>query len=307
MKCLHLHIGSHKTGSTSIQRYFSHFRDYMLRKYGVDYPVNLFPNYPIQHSELRRFALEGDVEGLRDCFSKLAASSSDPDNLQILMSGEDMSALSRKQVNWLVAVARDFFDEINTYLILRDKRAYFLSQIKHQYVYDRKLDVFGFLKTLEFFPNDVVRSWKEAIGEEHVHVIRYDNIKHNLQGEFGRLVTKTQDEFPEPPSRYVNVSIDFMSAMIGEVILKSWGGYQPHKYVGLIREVAQRHPVLPLSRLEAQIGAAFQAHYADDDWPEDLRFKPTGDSHALMSSEELKLLLAFYADLLQSCGTLVEE
>ncbi len=306
MKCLHLHIGSHKTGSTSIQQYFSHFGNYMLENYGVYYPVNLFPNYPSQHSELRRFVLDANVDGLRECFRKLEESSADPDNLQILMSGEDMSAMSRKQVNWLVGIARDFFDEIDTYLILRDKRSYFLSQIKHQYVYDRKLDVYGFLKTLEFFPNNVIRSWKEALGEAHVHVIRYEEVKHNLQIEFARIVTQSRDEFPEPSNRYANVSIDFLSSLIGEVILKSWPGYNPQKFVALIRKVSGRHPLLPLSKLEPSIGAAFQAHYEDDDWPDDLLYKSSGGDRAQLTDEELQLVLAFYADLLQSCTELTE-
>lgn len=306
MKCLHLHIGSHKAGSTSLQQYFSQNVDYMREKYHLLYPVGLFPKYPSQHSELWRLVSERDEHSIRQCFKKLRDRTSDPEKLEVLLSGEDLSAMSRQQVAWFVPLVREYFDELRVYLILRDKKSYYLSQIKHQYVHDRKLDVFGFLDTLSFFPLRLIEAWRYAIGAGNINIVRYDDVKGNFQQEFCKILTRGDDVFPDPLQRYSNVSIDFMSAMIAEVILKSWTGYNAPDYVSLIRTVAARHPAVPFERLEESIGSAFQAHYADTDWPEELRFKGARGQRPPMNDSELKSVLAFYADLMKSCTSLID-
>ena len=94
---LFLHIGVHKTGSTSLQLRFSGNSD-TLRQHGILYPLGRFPDHPHQHSEIVRLiapAMLGELAALlRGIYGEAVASACHT----IVLSGEDISRLPEESV-----------------------------------------------------------------------------------------------------------------------------------------------------------------------------------------------------------------
>jgi hypothetical protein len=97
---LFLHIGVHKTGSTSLQLSFADNAD-ALKREGVLYPLGRFPRLPYQHAGIRELLSPpraGELQSLlRGIHEEAIASGCHT----VILSGEDISALSTGSLSLL--------------------------------------------------------------------------------------------------------------------------------------------------------------------------------------------------------------
>ena len=114
-----LHIGVHKTATSSIQQNFANLDPEVLRKYGYLYPVfsngynklanhsaifySLFTENPLKyHMNIRRGINTLDkVESLHAFYKEQILNSFDSGAAVVIISGEDISSLSLEALNSL--------------------------------------------------------------------------------------------------------------------------------------------------------------------------------------------------------------
>ena len=90
---LFLHIGAHKTGSTSIQMRFARNAE-TLKRHGVLYPLGHFPRFPYQHSEIVDMLTPERVGELASYLGDVLGQATASGCRTIVLSGEAMSNLS---------------------------------------------------------------------------------------------------------------------------------------------------------------------------------------------------------------------
>ncbi|MGH6923098.1 MAG: hypothetical protein ACRED5_04945 [Propylenella sp.] len=97
---LFLHIGVHKTGSTSLQLRFSENPD-TLKRHGVLYPLGRFKEYPHQHSEIVAQATEARAGELQSMLSGMHDEAVASACHTVVLSGEEISLLPQKRIELL--------------------------------------------------------------------------------------------------------------------------------------------------------------------------------------------------------------
>lgn len=188
MKAL-LHIGSGKTGTTSIQEYMSVNRQ-RLREQGIHYPVTLGAK---NHRRLPAIVQKDDraaryfrEQGLRDAASRAAAreawwqefraeiaSAGDCD--RCLISAEHLWDLGAQEVAALRSRLATLFDEVRILAYLRDPVDYAMS------MYDTALKIgstnLAPASPVAGGPTDyahVLKSWQGAFGRDRMTVRLFD-------------------------------------------------------------------------------------------------------------------------------------
>jgi hypothetical protein len=97
---LFLHIGVHKTGSTSLQVRFSGNPD-TLKRHGILYPLGRFKQHPHQHSELVGLATEAKADELMSLLRGVHDEAVASGCHTVVLSGEDISLLPQKRIELL--------------------------------------------------------------------------------------------------------------------------------------------------------------------------------------------------------------
>lgn len=97
---LFLHIGVHKTGSTSLQLRFFRNPD-TLRRQGILYPLGRFENHPYQHSEITRLTAPGTLSELESLLRAIRGEADESGCRKVVLSGEDISLLQHRRLGVL--------------------------------------------------------------------------------------------------------------------------------------------------------------------------------------------------------------
>jgi hypothetical protein len=204
-----IHIGSHKTGSTAIQKTLSENRVY-LRDVGYDYPEIGFTYYG--HHALQAL-LEGDG-------SAISAVASDLKKIEkkIIISSENFSRSSPKGVARLGNIVRT--------LGLQPRIIYYQRNILDiTYVWWQELVKHGLEKTfLEYYgicltrpfsqhilsPHTTLNRWADAFGRDAISIFIYDQIQ-DTAAHFFEQVLDLEGYQIKPDTVGINKSFDVPS------------------------------------------------------------------------------------------------
>ncbi|OGT82683.1 MAG: hypothetical protein A3H91_10275 [Gammaproteobacteria bacterium RIFCSPLOWO2_02_FULL_61_13] len=173
-KTLIFHIGVHKTGTTSIQRFLNRNSQH-LRRHGILYPDSGRPaTHPDAHHQLA-WALLGS-HGVRDlaCWSDVLAEFRASDCPVALLSSEGFCTLRDQQVEKLAALVGGF--DVRVIMYVRDPVSYMISSYKMGINLSNRTESFGEFVRREIHRCDFRRShgiWCGHFGAARVALLEY--------------------------------------------------------------------------------------------------------------------------------------
>lgn len=177
---VHLHIGTHKTGTTSLQRFLD-INSEQLKKYDILYPKTGWYHHS-QH--LLPFQLKGaipfDVEKISDTVWQDLIKEIKRSRLKnVILSSEIFSTLNKSQIEILHKYLEDF--EVKIYLYLRRQDELFESIYNQQikgWRNPKKKQVSFFLKNMKaLYPHfnyfHLVKNWAEVFKSDNIIIRPY--------------------------------------------------------------------------------------------------------------------------------------
>ncbi len=224
-KRLYIHIGTQKTGSTTIQRFLSENMR-MLRKQGVLYPEFIRPSgrnhnrliserSSTSHKLVKKIFDDKEIVSLKEKFdSEVKASGAE----RIILSSEDLFLpLEQQQWKLLKSLCQGYEVFIIVYFRRQDE---FLISLHNQRVKDSLSIKGSFLETLEqeqvLFKSlldnyeNVLSAWSDIAEDNHILVTAYEgDVKRDVLGHFLDSVgIEYHDEMSKPEKRK-NASIPY--------------------------------------------------------------------------------------------------
>lgn len=183
-----LHIGAHKTGSTSIQRALLESTE-LLADRSIYLPGSppgfTYPN----HSILAQRLASGDREAARTWLADAFAAARRRGAETVILTGEDLCVLQGAEIRWLVNEVRDYAWDAQAFLYLRNKADYLLAQYRHALVHwDAQLFVEVFVREMKFSPRDSIVLWRGQLGDRfHAHRLEEvgDPVEHFFSEALG--------------------------------------------------------------------------------------------------------------------------
>lgn len=182
MAIAYLHIGTHKTGTTTLQRFLFENRE-KLQEYNLAYPeIGLHPGLKGHHPVAfylagKRFIFRKVLPqvNFRDVISNFLQLLGDGNNL--IISSEDFSRLSLSSCPNLPSKVKGLFPlstefRIVVYLRRQDQfiESYYSWQRKGGRMLRTRLDG-KFLKRIKYFPySELLNRWAQVFGEENISV-----------------------------------------------------------------------------------------------------------------------------------------
>jgi hypothetical protein len=171
MRTIFLHIGMHKTGTTSIQRAFDGYDDGTTKYADLGYENHSLAFYTAFSGMHQIYGLWQDqglgpeeIEARKDEFTRLivAVLEADPEK-NLIFSGEDISGFPQSGVTALRGVLRRYADRITVIAYLRDPLSFVASSIQEAILRgarDSAFDIHGYEIRLQMFI--------DAFGERNV-------------------------------------------------------------------------------------------------------------------------------------------
>lgn len=202
---LALHIGIHKTGTTTFQRFCAWHRA-ELRARGIDYPLEALGDGRVDFNGLGT-ALLADAEEAAGCWGRVLAAASQP---LTLLSGEALCRLDDEQVAAVREWTRDF--EVGVIVYLRNVEDYLVSAYKQRIKRGSFAGAFGAFISEHAAAVDydaLVRRWEGAFGADAVDVRVYDRVVRDSDVVTDLLASLGAEDLAPPvePER-ANVSPD---------------------------------------------------------------------------------------------------
>lgn len=172
-KRIFLHIGAHKTGSTSLQSWAVLNFDLLRRK--DFYYVTSGRNIDGNHSEIA-WALRGDSRAGSDIIARLIYEIKHVDESNILISGEEFEYLSQDHINDLRVIFDDF--DVNIIIVLRPQHEIIRSQYTEWIKQFLTVDDFSIFWRfhVQLREYDFVALWERWVrefGEENVQLLSH--------------------------------------------------------------------------------------------------------------------------------------
>lgn len=250
-----LHIGCHKTGSTSIQD-FAYQDKERLPAAGIYYPGGLFKDFPEQHSRLNDLLEARDAAAVEAVFAQIVHGAVEAGAHTVLLSGEDLCAANPNGVRLLAEIADKYFVEKSFVIVVRNPRDYALSQFKHHMRYAAPLTEVGFLNQKPISGRRSIENWTRNFSSGTTLI--YDQIADDLAPKFFDAIfgVKIEDR------RRSNVSQDFLTLSIHNVFLKEWLSPAIDR---IHWNVALRHPTRMKFAIEDLL-ARDLSQPSDEDW-----------------------------------------
>jgi hypothetical protein len=175
-----LHIGLHKTGSTTLQNALFANRE-ELREQRIFYPTQHLPSR-VQHSHLALFLRSGQRDkyesALRGILDDFTASGCD----RLVMSGEEFSTLNDDMVRELFSSLQQRFSSIRAILYVRNLYRFMFS-LAGQYSRDSKalIDVETAIRRMRNFnPSKIVQRWENFCGPKNAAVHCIDKLPEGM-------------------------------------------------------------------------------------------------------------------------------
>lgn len=250
-----LHIGSHKTGTTAIQEFAAENRD-RLRQDGILYPLDIFDAYPRQHSG---FLQVTDPNQIRDKIDQIAGLARAGGVGTVLLSGEDMWAMSPAQIIPLAEACQSHFRQHSFALVLRNPVDYFMSSYKHDLKFSDTITDFDYVRRIsKFSPRDIINKWREKFSL-NAHFMRYDAIKDDMIGHFFEELfgVRYQSELRR------NVSSDLLTLQVVNTFLKEW---MSPEVMRILHQADAQFPQAGGFSLETVIAENFRQAIPEEAW-----------------------------------------
>lgn len=266
---LTIHIGSHKAGSTAIQQACSR-ETQLLGAAGILYPVDLFPRYPNQHSELAALIERGDDDAVAEVLDRTLAAAAERGLTHVFLSGEDLcSGAGPDGIARLARVAGARFETIAVVLVLRRKAGYLLSHYNHFLRHSAPpVGAAEFRRSVGFSPRRTVERWSAAFGPAAVRLVAYDDPPGGpsmLQRFFAEVLGVALGDDAVKANARVNASFDFVSAVFVNEAVKMLPGFDLHAvnlaYLEAFRTSRGRMP-----KFEGDLVAFLDSLFPDEDW-----------------------------------------
>ena len=127
-----LHIGMHKTGTSSIQATLFHNREYLLKTYGVYYPGAHMnhgylaagyvdkPEAFLPSIHFVGYQLEARLSWAENCQKKILALVQDQTIQTLVLSGEAFSMLTLEEAKRFITDIKKGFDQIDVHIYVRE-------------------------------------------------------------------------------------------------------------------------------------------------------------------------------------------
>jgi len=265
---LTIHIGAHKSGSTAIQT-FACTATNELKSVKLLYPIDLFPAYPKQHSELTKLLGSDSKAALSGLIDRVATLANKSSARHVLLSGEDLCVVSDpNQIERLATTAKKYFSDIRIVLVLRRKQEYLISHYNHFLRHSPgTVGVEDFVRWLAFRPDRTINLWRGVFGEENVTLVPYSTADGR-----GLVERFYQGLFQLTPSvemlarcQRVNQSFDLLSAFLFNDVLKARENFDIGKInVAFLQTVGRVQSRLPA--FEHDLTRTLDASFDDDGW-----------------------------------------
>jgi len=226
MRILIIHIGAHKTGSTSIQKFFYVYYDFYLKNYQILYPTSKEIICEFGHHYITWYFTPPDFKFDKDNLSQaykafLELISTKKDN--ILISSEDF--IWNTRINEFMEVVKPYFDVIYTVLYVRPQVEAALSLYQTGVVNHGMTSSFNkwFEKAIPLFDYySIAKRFSELNCEVIVRPYKKEKFKNEdiifdfvdtLSGILGKKLIIPEDY--KPNSIKVNISLpSFITLMI---------------------------------------------------------------------------------------------
>ena len=183
-----LHIGTHKTGTTSIQ-YFCMDNRTFLAEHGIHWPEEKLPKNSDQHSQLSQYIIDGEQEKFKQYIQRAVAGAKKDGQTTLFLSGEGFCRLTTEQVMALSRILsnheviiligfRNIYDYVRSALTQRFERAENLESLQNI--------IKSYTKSLKY--TATINRWEKAFGVKNITVFSYDQISKDLIPQFLTLL-----------------------------------------------------------------------------------------------------------------------
>lgn len=213
-----LHVGTHKTGTTSIQ-HFCNVHQGELQKFNIYWPKEKVRENPTQHSILGRMLSEGRSNDVQAYFDRVKISAAEAGCERIFLSGERLSLLTANEIRALQDIAAMDMRVVVYFWNIYDYALSTINQLmelgKHRF--DGKKIAQIFRKRFNY--SSIIETWEQQLGTDNVAVYSYDEHKKELIQHFFRNTFTL--ELPEQVGKLIprNESLDLnlmMNVVFGE-------------------------------------------------------------------------------------------
>ena len=253
---LMLHIGAHKTGSTSIQDYCFLNQDHLLNE-GIYYPIGFFRQFPRQHSELMHLVAKNQMDVVSKFFEFAVETAQANKAKTVFISGEDLSALGPALTRRLQSACSKLFNSTTIILLLRNKKDYLYSSYKHNLLYGPPTGEIDFVRRQKFSPKDCVNAWSE-INNVTLKLFSYESMKKDLLARFFAEVfgIVVSDNIKS------NRSLDYLTLQMMNSFLKG----QDKGLEKIVINISNKYPFDFTLPIEDVIAQNIDEQYSDEDW-----------------------------------------
>ncbi|RUL89307.1 hypothetical protein [Tautonia sociabilis] len=234
-----LHIGMHKTGTTSLQTFLASNRAH-LAELGI-----LYPGTVGQHCDLPQSvrALHGQPRKDPACWDEILQEISRSGARLAVISSEDFSLLGPEDVPRVRELLGD--EPVDVVVYLRNPFDFIASQYKHRIRHQRYPGTFRELVERESFLCNylrIVQTWAAVFGRDRVQIRLFDKVKGNprLYHDFMDLIGLSPECFHGafPASTNVAPPIETMSRIhaLNRLERSRLWRLVPGRYRGRIRQ-----------------------------------------------------------------------
>lgn len=212
-----LHIGSHKTGTTTIQTYCHSVKN-KLATQKIHYPSLDGLETAYQHSDLASYIQDKNATKLQKILSQVKADALVNKCETILLSGERFCHLTDEEVDFLKEHLKNFDVEVIFYI--RNVYDYVISALCQrmkdvQTLITPKNPLNGIQNSLDY--KNIIIRWEKAFTRRNLHVFSYDQEKAHLVEHFIQTIGATMPK-PHTPKSNQNISPDINSLSVMAIL-----------------------------------------------------------------------------------------
>lgn len=205
-----LHIGTHKTGTTTLQHFLTANKEGLAER-GFCYSPELMPQNKTQHSEIALLFKRGMVKDAADLLKELLEPRGEIHTA--ILSGEEFNDMKLEQLSMLKGLLASH--DVTVVLYVRNLYDYYysvLSEHSKGKVYLTSPE--ALMMRMELRPDDIILKWESLFGHDNVMIRSYDLVRqgHGLLRDFIENVLRIRDFPVLNKRRDDNRSIDHITA-----------------------------------------------------------------------------------------------